>query len=791
MSKFERINKLKAAYLKAPIQLSAERSRLFTQAFKETELEPHVIRMAKGFKKVLEGISIGINPGQLFAGSQTKYLKGCVAYPEASNHWIKNEIASVDKREMTLKVNKKDKEMILEDVKYWEGKSVMDQARIQWREKFGKLIEEMRDARLIYDTGSWQSQGRLIVDYPKVIKKGLKGVIAEAQEELAKTEVLRLGDKDKVNFLKAVIIACEGVINFAKRYAALAEKMAQKEKDPQRKKELKKIAQNCAWVPENPPRDFHEALQSFWFTHLGMILEYTPHGLSPGRFDQYIYPFYKKDIRNKKLTRDQAMELLECLWVKMTEYERFVPNIITHVQHSRYQNIAIGGPARDGSDSTNDLSYLILDATEDARMTQPTISVRYHDAAPERFLLRAAEVLKTGIGMPAFFNSKTATQMYMGKGVPLEDANDWVIAGCVTMSLSGCTVNSASPGFINLAKCLELALNQGVDPHTHKMIGVKTKDPSQFKSYKQLWKAYETQVDYTLDMMCKAFGISMSLASEILPPVYQSALVNDCIKKGKSTYSGGARYNIAIGPVYNGMIDAGNSLAAIKKYVFDEKKMSMNALKEALKVDFKGKERLQQLLLSAPKFGNDDDYVDNIVKDIHKHCVEIAEQRTNFFGEPYMAKFLSIISHYFFGETTEALPSGRKAHEPLADGTLSPSPGTDTHGPTAVIKSAAKVEAAVGPVSKSSLLNQKFHPAALNTDQSLKNLLSLIKSYFDLYGHHIQFNVVSGEMLRAAQKEPEQHKDLIVRVAGFSQFFVKLPKVIQNEIVSRTEQVTV
>ncbi len=791
MSKFERINKLKEAYLKAPIQLSAERSHFFTQSFKETELEPHVIRMAKGYKKALEGIAIKINDHQLIAGSQTKYVKGCVAYPEASNHWIKNEIESVDKREMTLKVNKKDKETILEDVKYWEGKSVMDQARVQWREKFGKLIEEMRDARLIYDTGSWQSQGRLIVDYPKVIKKGLRGIIEEAKEELAKTEVLRLGDKDKVNFLNAVIISCEGVINFAKRYAALAEKMAKEEKNPKRKKELKKIARNCAWVPENPPRDFHEALQAFWFTHLGIIMEYAPHGLSPGRFDQYIYPFYKKDIEEKKLTRDQAMELLECLWIKMTEYERFVPNIITHVQHSRYQNIAIGGPARDGSDSTNDLSYLILDATEDARVIQPTISVRYHDAAPEKFLLRAAEVLKTGIGMPAFFNSKTAIEIYFGKGVPIEDARDWVIAGCVTMSLSGCAVNSASPGFINLAKCLELALNQGVDPHIKKMIGVKTKDPKTFKSYGELWEAYHTQVNYTLDMMCKAFGISMSLASEYLPPVFQSALVNDCIKKGKSTYSGGARYNIAIGPVYNGMIDAGNSLAAIKKYVFDEKKITMKALLDALKTDFKGKERLHQLLLSAPKFGNDEDYVDNIVKKIHQHCVEIAEQHTNFFGEPYMAKFLSIISHYFFGETTEALPSGRKARQPLADGTLSPSPGTDVNGPTAVIKSAAKVESSVGPISKSSLLNQKFHPSALNTPQSLKNLLSLIKSYFDLFGHHIQFNVVSGDMLRAAQKNPEQYQDLIVRVAGFSQFFVKLPRVIQNEIVSRTEQMRV
>jgi len=782
----ERNRRLKDAYLKdLVVQVSAERSHLFTEYFRKSDGEPPALRRARAFRHVLENKTLVIHNHELIVGSSTPYVRGCNAYPEFAVGWIKNEVDRLDEREnQKLRIAPPDRQALLEDTAYWTGKCIQDRSTAMWEEVWGDKVEDAIQARAFHELVSWP-QGRFAPGYARIMQKGLAGIIADAQEKLRGLLVATHDDLEKKNFWEAVVISCQAVIDFARRHARLAREMARTETDPQRRQELEAIAAACEWVPENPPRTFREAVQAFWFAHLAVQLENNSAGYSPGRVDQYMYPFYDRDLAEGTLSRDQAGELLGCLWVKFVELDRFRSASYTQLSQSMFQNITTGGETAEGRDATNDLSYLILEVTEQMRLPQPTLSLRYFDGLSERFLLRALEVCRDwGAGMPAWFNDKAALAILPHYGVPLREARNFVAIGCVEMGIPGGSPLLLGSGFLSLAKTLELTLHNGRDPLTGKQVGPATGDPRTFSTYEELYQAFVKQLAYILDLMNDSYNMAYAMHPDVVPVPFLSTLMDDCIEKGKDITEGGCRYNGLICWFPREMIDTGNSLAAMKKRVFEDKTVSMDELLAALEADFQGKEEVHKLLNTAPKYGNDDEYADGIANGLFQLCKELGDQRKNVFGEKLATGFLGITAHYYFGKVTGATPDGRKAYSPFTDGSLSAYPGTDTHGPTAVVMSASKVDWAP---SLCTLFNLKFHPASLKGREGLRNLLSLVKTYFDLYGWHMQFNVLNRETLLAARKNPEQYRDLVVRIAGFSMFWVDLAPDVQDEIIARTE----
>lgn len=781
----ERIKKLRdELFGKTERNLCAERAQILTQAYQETEGEPTIIRRAEFFDRYLRemGIYIDENP---IVGALTKYRGGVAPYLEWSCYWMRKEIDELYCSLGKVVVSEEDRKALDEAIDYWKDKALIYKARQIWDQKYNGKIN--RDN--YYKAGAWIDLicpvGRLSVDYGKVLNKGFNGIIREAEEGLSK---LPLGDMEALQkryFLESSIISCNALINFARRYAALAREMAQREQSLDRKLELEKILETCQWVPANPARSFYEALQSFWFTHLAVEIELCASGISPGRFTQYMYPFYKEDKEKGKITDEDVIELLELLFIKFTE-------IVIHLQSKRaymdgmgssFQNISLGGLDANGEDASNDLDYLVLEAQRRLRSFQPTLSIIYHDKLPEKLLMKAVEVVKTGIGMPAFFNNDVSIQRLLDHGVSLEDARNHTIIGCIEAGISH-TANSMWGAFINMPKMLELALNNGKDPLTEKQLGPQTGDPRTFKSYKELHEAVKKQLEYILPLYFEFQHLGDALNAEYLPAPFTSSLIDDCIKNGKDMRQGGARYYMdGSGPV--GIVNLADSLAAIKKFVFEEKAITMDELLEALKLNFEGKEELHQLLLKAPKYGNDEDYVDSIAKEWYRIFYEEHQKSTDYLGKKHRPYALSVTAHNPLGVTTGALPDGRKEGIALADATVSASPGQDRNGPTALVKSATKVIDTTKYASGQ--LNMKFHPLSIETKDGMKKLLEIVKTYVDLGGHHIQFNVVSSETLKDAQSYPEKYKDLIVRVAGFSALFIHLDKVVQDEIIKRTE----
>ncbi|MBI2847348.1 MAG: hypothetical protein HYX82_05660 [Chloroflexi bacterium] len=639
--------------------------------------------------------------------------------------------------------------------------------------------------------GSWQGLPPTSrdINYEKVLKKGLVGVVEEAREEL-----LRLSrfdteeDVKKFHFLEAVIIALEAVISYANRHARLARELAAREQNPVRKVELERIAEICEWVPKNPPRSFYEAVQSFWLLLLALNQETASQGETPGRFDQYIYPFYEKDIREGKLTRQEAAEILGCLWVKFLEMEMVKEATLkSKTQGSHIMNLTIGGVNKAGEDATNELSYLILDVVRQIKPHQPHLTVRYHDGLSEAFLIKAVETNReVHGGMPQWVNDKIVILNLVSMGVPLEEARDWEAISCSYYNIPHAAGQYGKPVQINQAKVFEIALNNGVDPRTGKRLGIETGDPRSFSSWEEVYDAFKKQLKYVVNTVAKAGRLGTVVRGENYALPFNSALMDDCIKTGKDVMDGGMRYKeLVCTGSDRGHVDVANSLAAIKKLVFEEKKITMAELLDALASDFEGKEGLRQILLSAPKWGNDDDYVDSIMKDVWLWTAKTLMEETNVWGKPITPGRFGIAWHYWAGKATGALPTGRRAYTPLTDGAVSPMPGTDKKGPTAVINSASKLDFTV---VTDAVLNQKFPPALLQTREGIRKLLALIKSFFDRYGYHIQFNIIDRATLLDAQKHPELYRDLVIRVAGYSAYFVELARDLQDEIISRTEQ---
>lgn len=786
----ERVRRRREEYLAVKPQICAERSRLLTEYWKRSEGEPVAIRRAKAFRHILDGISIVIRDGELIIGNQTKYIRGCSVYPEIATEWVVEDLHRSEQyssgEKVVCTVTEEEKRMIEEDCAYWRDKAIWEKAKSLFMELWGSRVADSLEAR-VCSAALDMPQAGVSLDYATVLNKGLNGVIEEAREQLQNHKIVTNEDLQKRFFWQGVIIACEAVIAFARRHAELAQELAAQIADPARRQELEEISRICRWVPANPARTFREALQSFWFVHLTAQIETCSAGFSPGRFDQYMYPFYKRDLEEGLLTRQEAAELLGCLWVKFAEIEILrEEKTRKRLQGTLLQNLTIGGQTRAGKDATNELSYLILEVVRQMKLTQPTVSLRYHDGLPEDFLIKAAEVNRDfGGGQPAWFNDKAALVNLPSMGVPLAEARDWVPIGCVERAIPAATPLLTTSGFISLGKVLELTLNNGVDPRTEKQIGPMTGDPRSFSSFGELYQAFRKQLEYVAETLANAFNVGYSLHAQAAQVPLISALHNDCIARGRDLTQGGCRWNNFLAIVPHGHQNVANSFAAIKKLVFEEKALSMSELLEALALNFEGREELRQKLLAAPKYGNDDDYVDEPMNDIFQLTHQVVTSHRNAFGERMAISRQGHSFHYFSGQVIGATPDGRKAWEPTADGSLSPFRGTDFRGPTAVINSASKIDA-LG--SMATLLNQKLHPSALAGRDGVRKLLSLIKTYFDNYGHHIQFNMLSRETLLDAKKHPERYRDLVVRVAGFSAYFVELSPEVQDEIIARTEQ---
>jgi len=649
-----------------------------------------------------------------------------------------------------------------------------------------RKMAQLEDQIFSVDIHLTGSIGHIIADYGRVIDKGLIAHKEYIKSKMNRLDMTEPESGSKYKFYEAELIVCDAVMEWAKRYAKEAARLASIEEDPRWKKELEMMARICERVPAYPAENFREAVQSFWFIHLPLYIEQNGLAVSVGRFDQYMHPYYKKSLEQGLITREEAQELLECLWIKFTEVMRAYDYECAkyYAGFSISENLVLGGTDRSGKDATNDLSFMCLEAEKNTTLPQPNLAVRVHRNSPEDFLMKAVAVASTGRSKPEFFNDDIAIPALMKCGVTLEDARDYSISGCVEAVPPHCN-GMTNAAMSNIAKALELALHDGVCRLSGKQIGPKTGDPKNFKSIDDLIEAFKQQVKAYVKEMVTALNIIERVHAEHYPLPYFSLVMDDCIERGLDITAGGAVYNFT-GPQAVGLADVANSLAAVKKLVFDEKKVSMEELLDAVDKNFEGREELRQTLINkAPKWGNDDDYVDELACEVAKIYCEEVSQYKNTRGGVYRPGIYSVSANVPLGLHVAALPNGRLSRAPLADG-IGPQHGTDLYGPTAVTKSAAKLDHEI--ITNGTILNQKFTPKLLENEMGKRGLLELIRSYFDLGGWHIQFNVVSADKLRAAQKEPDKYKSLIIRVAGYSAFFVELDKAVQDDIISRTEQ---
>lgn len=772
-----------------------ERARYYTQVYRENEALPIYLKRAKALEKTLEQMTIYILDGELIVGNQACAPRTAPIFPEYAVEWIEKELeehGNFDWRPGDkFYLPEHHKEELMEIIKYWKGKTLYDHC-------MAMMPEEVKIAsaiKAIHGDGNMTSgDGHIVVDYEKVLKIGLKGVIEEAQDALKQ---LDLGETDalrKKAFLEAVIITLKSAIKFANRYADLAEELAATEQDPVRRKELETIARICRRVPENPAESFYEAVQSIWFVHLIQQIESNGHSVSMGRLDQYLYPYYEKDIKEGEITRDFAKELLDCLWIKLFSILKIRPTSHSGygAGYPTYQNVTIGGQTADGKDATNDLSYLVLESVADTRLTQPNLTARIHAGTPEKFLRKCIEVLKMGFGMPAFKNDEIIIPSLLSRGVSHEDAYCYSSVGCVEVAVPGkwgyrCTGMS----FLNMLKVLEMTIYGGRDPRTGKKL-LDTKPLNEVESFEEFWLQWEKQMQYYTKLSIAMDHVADVNLERLVPDIFTSALVNDCIKRGKTVKEGGAVYDMVSG-LQVGLANVANSMAAIKKLIFEEKVLSPEKLMKALEENFETPEssEVQKLLLSVPKYGNDNDYVDELAVEAYQtYAKEIVKYKNTRYGRGpiggnYYLSTSAISSNVPMGAVVGATPDGRKAWMPLAEG-ASPAQGTDKKGPTAVFKSVSKLPTIL--ITGGNLLNQKFSPELLEGESQLRRFADFMRTFVALKLWHVQFNIVSSEVLRAAQKEPEKYRDLIVRVAGYCAQFVTLDPATQNDIISRTEQ---
>jgi len=781
----ERIRKLREQSRETKPSISVERARLITEFYRSDQargLSTPVAR-AKAFQYILENKAVEFNEGELIVGERGHAPRATPTYPEITVH-SRQDLEILDTRERTSYTVDHETQEIYENdiIPFWRGRSIRDRIFMHvsdsWKEAFAagvftEFMEQRAPGHTVLD-GKIYRKGML--DFKQDILRSLESLdLLNDPEAFARREELRAMD-----------IAADALIRFGERHSEKARELAAEESDPQRKAELERIAEVCARVPAHAPRDFREALQYYWFVHLGVIIELNGwDSFNPGRLDQHLYPFYEQGLDEGTLSKEQARELLQAFWVKFNNQPAPPKVGVTAEESGTYTDFALintGGVKEDGSDGVNDLSYLILDVIEEMRILQPSAMVQISKKSPDRFLKRALKIIKTGFGQPSIFNTDVIVQELMRQGKSVEDARNGGASGCVESGAFG-KENYTLTGYFNLPKVLEITLHNGVDPLTGKAIGIETGDPREFGSFEELMEAFRKQVRHFVDIKIEGNSIIERLYAEHIPAPFLSLLIDDCITKGKDYHDGGPRYNTTyIQGVGLGSIS--DTLVSIKHNVFDQEKLSMARLLEVLDKDFEGEEPLrQQFLNKTPKYGNDEDYADDVMREIFEIYYDSVNGRPNTKGGAYRINLLPTTVHVYFGRMLGASADGRRAHQPLSEG-ISPVQGSDRHGPTAVIKSAAKIDHVR---TGGTLLNQKFNPQLLEDDEGIDSLVHLVRSYFSMDGHHIQMNVVKADTLRDAQQHPEKYRDLIVRVAGYSDYFCDLNPDLQNEIIRRTE----
>lgn len=781
----ERIKTLRQQSVEAVPHIYIERAKLITDAYKMYEGTVSVPEMrALAFKHFMENRSLCINDHELIVGEKGDSPQAAPTFPELCCHTLE-DMNVMDSRDIIFfKVNDNDRKIQEEEIiPYWEKRSLRNKMLSNLGEEWKKCYGAGIFTEFMEQRGPGHTVGGDVF-----YRKGFLDLKAEAQAHLDALDFIN--DKDalrKKQELEAMKICCDAIIIYAKRYEKYAKELAEKESDPVRKAELLQIAENCSVVPAHAPQTYYQALQMYWFVHIGVTTELNPwDAFSPGRLDQHLYPFYKNDTASGVLDDAKALELLECLWVKFNNQPAPPKVGITLKESSTYTdfaNINTGGIAPDGSDGVNEVSYLILDCMDEMRLLQPSSNVQISRKTPHKFLKRACEISRRGWGQPAFYNTEAIVQELLNAGKSLEDARKGGTSGCVETGAFG---NEAYilTGYLNLPKIVELTLYNGYDKVSNQQLGPKTGDAREFKTYGEFFEAYKKQVEYFVNIKIEGNNIIEKIYAEYMPVPFLSLVTNGCIASGKDYNGGGAKYNtnyiqgVGIGTITD-------SLAAIKYNVFDNKKFSIEELQKALDANFEGYEDIHHLVTSkTPKYGNDDDYADDIMRSVFDLYRGMVVGRPNIKGGKYGINMLPTTCHVYFGEVMMASPNGRKAHLPVSEG-ISPDKGADVHGPTAVIKSCSKMDhLATG----GTLLNQKFTPSVVEGDLGLEHMANLVRAYFNMDGHHIQFNVIDREVLLDAQKHPENYKDLIVRVAGYSDHFHNLSKALQDEIIGRTEQ---
>ncbi len=827
----ERIPKLVAHLFEKTPEVESARAVLITESYKQTENEPMVIRRAKAFAHILENIPIVIRPLELIVGSTTIAPHSCQTYPEFSYEWLESEFDTLETRSADpFHISEQAKKDLLEADKYWKGKTSSELATAYMEPETLLAMEHN-----MFTPGNYfyNGVGHVTVKYWEVLEIGFGGIRAKAEEELAKCSITDANYQKKSRLLQAMMISCDAAVTYAKRYAALALEEAEKCTDPTRKMELLQIAQNCANVPEKGATGFYEACQAFWFVQQLLQIESSGHSISPGRFDQYMYPYYKKDIDSGRITREFAQELMDCIWVKMNDISkcRDAASAEGFAGYGLFQNLIAGGQNAEGIDVTNDLSFMCIQACHHVFLPQPSFSVRVWNGSPHEFLIKAAELTRTGIGLPAYYNDEVIIPALMSRGLTLQDAREYNIIGCVEPQKAGKTNGWHDAAFFNMCRPLELVFTNGMDKGAQ--VGPQTGDVEKMATFEEFYRAYKIQMEYAVKLMVNADNAIDMAHAERCPLPFLASMVDDCMKSGKTMEEGGAIYNFS-GPQGFGIANVADSLYVVKKLVYEEKKLTMKELKTALLTNY-GKglaaedvtfmvsevvrtmkeagqnvgaaeietitktvvaasespqvkadgERILKLIEEVPKFGNDIPEVDAFAREAAYTYTKPVERYFNPRGGRFQAGLYPVSANVPLGAQTGATPDGRLAHTPVADG-VSPTSGKDVNGPTAAANSVARLDHYIA--SNGTLFNQKFHPSALSGRKGLENFVGLIRSYFDQKGAHVQFNVVDRQTLLDAQAHPEKYKHLVVRVAGYSALFTTLSKSLQDDIIRRTEQ---
>ena len=829
--KSPRIQKLvDALYEHMPVIESA-RAKLITESYKETEGEPIITRRAKAFAHILHNIPIIIRDNELIVGSSTIAPRGCQTFPEFSYEWLEAELDTVATRTADpFEIAEETKAELKEADKYWKGKTTSELATSYMAPEAIKAIEHN-----IFTPGNYfyNGVGHVTVKYWEVLETGFEGIMEKAQKELDGCSVGDGNYARKSHFLEAVILSCKAVIDYAGRYAKLAQEMAAQTSDPVRKQELFVIAENCSRVPAKGAQNFYEACQSFWFVQQLLQMESSGHSISPGRFDQYMYPYYKKDMEAGTITREFAQELMDCIWVKLNDLNkcRDAASAEGFAGYSLFQNLIAGGQNKEGEDVTNDLSVMCIQASMHVHLPAPSLSVRVWNGSPHEFLIKAAELTRTGIGLPAYYNDEVIIPALQNRGLSLEDAREYNIIGCVEPQKAGKTEGWHDAAFFNMCRPLELVFSNGMDKG--EMVGIPTGDVTQMKTFDEFFDAYKKQMEYCISLLVNADNAIDVAHAERCPLPFLSCMIDDCLKEGKSVQEGGAVYNFT-GPQGFGIANMADGLFAIRKLVYEDKKVSMKELKEALAWNYDkgldaqsagdmtemimkamqkagrnvdastaegllktfmgmkpGEQKTQRfkeihdMIDEVPKFGNDIPEVDYFAREVAYTYSKPLQKYNNPRGGKFQAGLYPVSANVPLGGQTGATPDGRYAHTPVADG-VSPSAGKDVKGPTAAATSVSRLDHFI--VSNGTLFNQKFHPSALSGREGLEKFVALIRGYFDQKGMHMQFNVVDRQTLLDAQEYPEKYKHLVVRVAGYSALFTTLSRSLQDDIIRRTEQ---